>query len=95
MWGDGGHQISEERRVKSEEGLARRPKGKSMQVTFSNQRPRKETGDRCWVLGVGCWVLAVTRVRKKSPYAGRFRGSSLLRFSFASPPLQVPFQNGR
>ena len=56
MWGDGGHQISEERRVKSEEGLARRPKGKSMQVTFSSQRPRKETGDRCWVMDIRCGV---------------------------------------
>ena len=50
--GDGDHQKSEERRVMGEEGLARRPKGKSMQVTFSNQRPRKETCDGCWVMGV-------------------------------------------
>ena len=54
--GDGGHQKSEERRVKSEEGLARRPKGKSMQVTFSSQRPRKEIGDRCWVMDIRCGV---------------------------------------
>ncbi len=34
-------------------------------VTFSNQRPRKETCDRCQVLGVRCWVTAVTQGAQK------------------------------
>ena len=32
----------ERKRLKSEEGLARRPKGKSMAVMLSNRRPREE-----------------------------------------------------
>ena len=49
----------------------------------------RKGGDGCWVMaetGDRCWVTAVTLGAKKSPYAGRFRGSFL-------PPLQVRFKS--
>ena len=55
----------------------------------------RKGGDGCWVMaetGDRCWVTAVTWVPKKTPYAGRFRGSSTstqVRFNSVPSPFQV------
>ena len=47
-------------------------------------------GDGGQVIGVGCWRSL--GANKKSPYAGRFRGSNL-RLRSASPSLQIRFKS--
>ena len=60
-----------------------------MQVTFSNQRPRKETCDRCWVMGDGGHLGC----EKSLPTQGDLEGLFYLRFRSASSPFQVRFKS--
>ena len=47
-----------------------------------------------WVMGVRCWVMAVTTERIKSPFRGDLEGLQLPCNSAANP-YQIPFRNGR
>ena len=66
-------------RTKSEECRSRFP--------IKGHERKRVMGVGWWVLGDGWWRSL--RVRKKSPYAGRFRGSFQLRFSSVPKPFQV------